>query len=182
MLVTFSWRRGPCCSSSGCVPACRFPPPCSLCWVPWCWPGFWGRTTASRGSCLSPGSLSWGERQKKLLFLGLWCGGFYLLWQPAAGLLAWLPAGLWTPRFRDFQLVTGYLLRNLLPQLGYALAAGLSLPLLARYSGARGAGRPLVLRPVLPSASADPLSTLPDFFLGEVSFPSSSGILEEEVK
>ena len=77
------------------------------------------------------------ERQKKLLFLGLWCGGFYLLWQPAAGLLAWLPAGLWTPRFRE--LVTGYLLRNLLPQLGYALAAGLSLPLLARYSGARGA-------------------------------------------
>ena len=78
------------------------------------------------------------DPRNRLLFLGLWCMCFYLLWQPAAGLLAWLPAGLLTPRF--WEIVTNYLLRTLLPQLGYALAACLSLPLLARYNGARGTG------------------------------------------
>lgn len=79
------------------------------------------------------------EAGKKRLFLGLWCGCFYLLWQPAAGLLSWLPAGLWTPNFGG--IVAGYLLRTLPFQAGCALAACLSLPLLARYNGARGAGR-----------------------------------------
>ncbi|MEA4955363.1 MAG: TraX family protein [Pseudoflavonifractor sp.] len=78
------------------------------------------------------------NHSKKLLFVGLWCVCFYLLWQPAAGLLAWLPAGLLTPCLGE--IVMSYLLRNLLSQLGYALVACLSIPLLAQYNGARGVG------------------------------------------
>lgn len=91
------------------------------------------------GVLLIAGLYLMGENHpKKLFFVGLWCVCFYLLWQPGAGLLAWLPAGLLTPRLGE--IVTSYFLQNLLPQLGYALAACLSIPLLAQYNGARGAG------------------------------------------
>lgn len=100
---------------------------------------FLGADYGFPGVLLVAGLYLLGEnRRKKLLFLGLWCAFFYLVWQPAAGLLAWLPAGLLTPRFGE--IVSCYLLRNLLLQIGYTLAAYLSLPLLARYNGARGAG------------------------------------------
>lgn len=101
--------------------------------------GLLGSDYGLPGVLLVAGLYLLGEApQKKLLFLGIWCGCFYLLWQPAAGLLAWLPAGLRTPHF--WEIVTGYLLRTLPFQIGYALAACLSLFPLGRYSGARGAG------------------------------------------
>lgn len=92
------------------------------------------------GVLLPGGLILCGEnRRGKLLFTGAWCILEHLIVSPLPKLLSLLPAGIWTPNLVG--VIEGYILQNLPVYACFALFSVLSLLLLSRYHGERGAGQ-----------------------------------------
>lgn len=77
-----------------------------------------------------------GAHRPRLYLVGLWSLAAHLIYFPFPALMAKLPAGIWTP---DLPKIVVQFMADALPGAALCtLAAGLSIPLLARYNGTRG--------------------------------------------